>query len=107
MIDLLVSPRFADVAGWFLGFIWPLGGLFALWYWHRRPSPHARVIQTVLLFLTVLGPFIVGMWFVFNAVVGWLGLDSVAALLVNLAIFIVAGVALGFVVQRAVNTFKT
>jgi hypothetical protein len=51
----------------------------------------------------LVGPLIWVLWRVTNAVQGRLGLDSVAALLINFGIFIVVGLAIGVVIGKALG----
>lgn len=53
-------------------------------------------LGTVLgLAVGLVGPALLGLWGVFNAVVAAYGLDSVRGLLVNLAVFVAIGMVIG------------
>jgi hypothetical protein len=43
----------------------------------------------------LVGPLIWGLWQVYNAIEDFYGLDSVKALLINLALFLIVGIAVG------------
>jgi hypothetical protein len=77
-----------------------LGGIAAGWVWGRR-SGAARVGIVRGLAAGLLGPAALGLWFVYNALEDHFGLDSVAALLINLVLFLAAGALAGVLVRRA------
>jgi hypothetical protein len=47
------------------------------------------------LLISLAGPVLLGMWTLYNFIIGQWGLDSTRALLTNLAVFAAAGAALG------------
>ena len=49
------------------------------------------------LFVAALGPVLLGMWAAYSAVIDRMGLDSVAALGLNLVLFAIVGALLGAV----------
>jgi len=50
------------------------------------------------LLIGLVGPAALGLWRVYNAIMGRYGLDSVKGLLLNLALFVAVGLAVGLVV---------
>jgi hypothetical protein len=52
------------------------------------------------LLIGLIGPAVWALWHVYNGIMGRYGLDSVKALLINLALFIVIGLVIGFVLGR-------
>jgi hypothetical protein len=72
----------------------PVAGLLAGLAWGarcRRPVPGA--LQGFAAGL--LGPTVWVLWRIYNAIEDHYGLDSVKALLINLALFVIIGVSLG------------
>jgi hypothetical protein len=69
---------------------------FCLWMANEKASDGWRKIGLVALCLVLTWP----LWLVYNRIEDHFGLDSVAALLLNLALFAVLGVALGFILRR-------
>ncbi|MBI3911997.1 MAG: hypothetical protein HY320_13830 [Armatimonadetes bacterium] len=67
------------------------GAGLAAW-WRQRGAPRGLARG---LFIAALGPLIAALWFIYNAIVERLGLDSVAALGFNLGIFLVFGLIAG------------
>jgi uncharacterized membrane protein len=51
--------------------------------------------------VALAGALVYGLWVVYNALIGRLGLDSVTALLTNLAIFVVVGLIYGLIAGSA------
>jgi hypothetical protein len=80
---ILILAVGAPVAGLLLGLIW--GAL------RRRPVPGALQGFSAGL----LGPAVWALWRMYNAIEDHYGLDSVKALLINLALFVAIGVTLG------------
>lgn len=52
------------------------------------------------LLIAAAGPALLIMWTVYNFIIGRWGLDSTHALLMNLAVFVIAGAALGLAARR-------
>jgi hypothetical protein len=76
-----------------------LGGLAVGWAWGRRNgAPRAGLARGLAAGLC--GPAALGLWEIYNALEDHFGLDSVAALLINLLILLIAGAAAGAVFQR-------
>ena len=71
-------------------------GPFCLWMANEKASDGWRKCGLVALCLVLTWP----LWLVYNRIEDHFGLDSVAALLLNLALFVVLGVALGFILRR-------
>ena len=71
-------------------------GPFCLWMASEKASDGWRKCGLVALCLVLTWP----LWLVYNRIEDHFGLDSVAALLLNLALFVVLGVALGFILRR-------
>lgn len=99
LIDLAVFHRALMIlAGLLL-----VGGLFGGWRWGNR-SGQRRAGFLRGLAVGLLGLAVLGLWTVYNAVEDHYGLDSVHALLINLAIFVAAGLlggaALGWIWRR-------
>jgi len=61
----------------------------------RRAGP------TVGALVALAGALVYALWLVYNALIAALGLDSVKALLINLAIFVVVGLIYGFTAGAA------
>ncbi len=99
----LVTVAVVDRALGFLALLLPVVGLLVGGLLGRiRPRRASR--STVRGFVIgLVGPLIWVLWRVTTAVQGRLGLDSVAALFVNFAIFIVAGVAIGVVIGKGLG----
>jgi hypothetical protein len=59
-----------------------------------------RILPALLrgLGIGLLGLLCLGLWFLYNGVLGRMGFDSVAGLLLNLGLFAVVGVIVGVVV---------
>ncbi|MFC1601775.1 hypothetical protein ACFL34_05445 [Candidatus Sumerlaeota bacterium] len=64
---------------------------------HEASGPAARSSH---ILLAGLGPLVVGLWFVYNALMDRFGLDSVLALGLNLAIFLAVGLLAGWLIGR-------
>jgi hypothetical protein len=62
-----------------------------------RPS----LLRGVLVAL--LGPLVMALWWVYNAVIGKFGLDSVKGLLINMAMFLAVGAIVGIAGKRLWN----
>ena len=60
----------------------------------RNGTPKAGMVRG--LSVGLLGPAALGLWVIYNALEDHFGLDSVAALLINLVIFLAVGVLAGF-----------
>jgi hypothetical protein len=99
LIDLAVFHRaLVLLAGLLL-----VGALAGGWRWgHRAGQRRAGLLRGLAVGLS--GLVALGLWTVYNAVENRYGLDSVRALLINLAIFVVVGLAggtaLGWVWRR-------
>ena len=67
-----------------------------------------RLVPSLLvgLLLGLIGPAGWGLWHVYNGIMGRYGLDSVKGLLLNLALFVVIGLAIGVVVGRYLNRHR-
>ena len=67
-----------------------------------------RLASSALLGLIcgLVGPVIWVMWQVYNGIMGRYGLDSVKGLLINLAMFVVVGSAIGVVVGMVMRRSK-
>ena len=61
----------------------------------RRSAPAKRAGL-----VAICVAFVFPLWVVYNAIEDSLGLDSVAGLLINLALFVVIGIGAGFVLRR-------
>jgi len=70
--------------------------VFAVLGW-KRPSP--ALFRGALLSLA--GMLAYPLWLVYNAIEDRFGLDSVAALLINLALFVAVGTGMGLLYRRA------
>ncbi|HEV2471232.1 MAG TPA: hypothetical protein VGS41_01110 [Chthonomonadales bacterium] len=82
-----------------LAVVTPLcGGLLALWLALVKRQPRAAAMYGLIL--AGCGPLNLLAWRVYGATTNRLGLDSLANLFVNLALFILAGAALGALIGR-------
>jgi hypothetical protein len=103
MIDRLLQPSTIRALGWVLFFATPVAAAAAL---YARPDLR-RAWLPFIVALALLGPAIVGAWFVFNAIENAMGLDSLAALLLNLLLFSALGAAVGFALRRSLARRKS
>ena len=71
-------------------------GPFCLWMANEKASDGWRKCGLVALCSVLTWP----LWHVYNQIEDHFGLDSVAALLLNLALFVLTGVALGLELRR-------
>jgi hypothetical protein len=98
MTDLLLDPKTLVWAAWALGLGAPVAVLLGFLACLPRSAPW---FKTGLFWgLVVSGPLLSGLWFVFNSIEEAFGLDSIVALSINLALFCLAGLVLGFVMRR-------
>lgn len=99
LIDLVLFQRALVLSA--LGLL--VGGLAGGWWWGRTGGA-VRAGLTRGLAVGLIGPAALGLWSVYNALEDRFGLDSVHALLINLAIFVAAGLlggaVLGWVWRR-------
>jgi len=97
MVDFMLDPRNVARAGWCLAFVPPVAAVTALVLhepWRRRLL-HSAVFWTAV----GAGPLIVALWFVFNAVEDFFGLDSVLALTLNLVLFCLVGLGVSWLLR--------
>ena len=95
-----VSPQQAEViihavAGGLLA-LGVVGGAAAAAF--MRPRRASMIIGA---FVALAGALVYALWLAYNAVIARLGLDSVKALLLNLGIFVVVGLAYGLAAGAA------
>lgn len=90
-----------QVQGWFvwLAIAAPPVGLLA-GALVGRCAGHARRGAAAGLAIGMLGPANLALWFAYNAIADYLGMDTVRNLLVNLALFAVLGGVVGFIAAR-------
>jgi hypothetical protein len=88
---------------WILVFsaLFTLGCLGFGFYWKSRMAKAKRKVFGIqVALIALLGPLLIGLWFVFNAIEDHYGLDSVKALEINFGIF----VAMGFLISYLLST---
>jgi hypothetical protein len=76
---------------------WALAGVIYYLAFARRAGAIGRWRAG---FIVLLGPLLYGAWRMYNAIEDHWGLDSVRALEINAAIFVVGGVAIGLAARR-------
>lgn len=88
-----------------VGVVTPLGGFLA---WRtRKPRRRRQWLRQPLFWIAAgSGPLLALMWLCFQAIVGYFGLDSLLGLVVALAVFAVAGAALGATARRGMQARK-
>ncbi|MBN1879137.1 hypothetical protein JW823_03420 [bacterium] len=69
-------------------------GCISGWIRHRNPK-HAMIGLSIGL----IGSMISALWYMYNAIMDHFGLDSVAGLLINLLIFTLVGLLLGWITR--------
>ena len=93
MLDIVLNETWVHGALVALAVITPLAGLLAGGLLLRRFDPaSARALRVALM---GIGPVTGALWLSYNYIVGLFGLDSVAGLLLNAALFALVGVAGG------------
>jgi len=98
MLKLVLSPGFINTLFIALFFATPIGAFLTYVFFHRRVKNLTIFIWTVIL-CGLIGPANLLLWILYNAIENRLGLDSVPALLINLAIFVVLGIAIGLFIR--------
>jgi hypothetical protein len=102
LVDLSVVERLFGLLAWLTPLL-GIGIAAALWMWARRTAdpdhpairnPRSAIRNRVVL-IGLLGPANWLLWRIYNGIEDRFGLDSVKALLLNLAFFAALGVALG------------
>jgi hypothetical protein len=88
MIHFLQEPAYIRYVGVFLAILTPVVGLLTLSY--RRQDRAQWMALPLFWLLALSGPLLVCLWWIFNAIENALGLDSILAMLVNLALFALA-----------------
>lgn len=86
----LVSPRVIAI----------VVAILALAVTVLAPLAARRHGRRAAILLSMLGPLCWGLWVLYNRIIGRWGLDSVPALLLNLAIFAGVGLAAGMILGR-------
>ena len=74
--------------------LWVLG----IWIYcaaKGRAGSSRKMDWSAGLLLSAVGPLFLGLWFFYNAVMDYFGLDSVLALILNLIVFLLVGLAVG------------
>src|SRR4051794_4561028 len=99
LVDLAVFHRGVLLAAALL----LVGGLVGGWFWGRKGGrARAGLLRGLAVGLT--GPVLLALWTAYNALEDHYGLDSVRALGINLALFVIVGIlggaALGCVWRR-------
>jgi membrane protein implicated in regulation of membrane protease activity len=62
----------------------------------EKPAPQ----KNFWLLIGALGPLALALWFICNAIMDALGLDSVLGLVLNLALFLIIGLCFGFLLRK-------
>ncbi|MGH7740015.1 MAG: hypothetical protein ACREL1_07700 [bacterium] len=74
-----------------------LGSLGFGFFWKSRILKARRLVFLAeIAFVSLWGPLVAGLWFIYNAIEDHYGLDSVKALGINAFIFIVVGALWGY-----------
>jgi hypothetical protein len=94
VLEFILDDRHVLIALIAVAVLTPLCGLLHGW-WRARQQGRLGLRLLRGLAAGLLGPVILGMWFVYNSLVNRLGLDSVRNLLVNLGLFVGVGLLLG------------
>ncbi|MBN2054633.1 hypothetical protein JW905_06910 [bacterium] len=109
-LDFILNEQNVAMLLWWLAVVTPAIGIIiggALGIMTRA----LRFYGAWGLVLGLIGPLLLGLWKLYNAITNVLGLDTVKNLLVNLAVFIVIGIVLGialsFLPRRTATTPKT
>ena len=97
MVDLVLDPRNVARAGWFLALVPPVAAMAVL---ALHEPCRRRLLHSALFWIAVgAGPLIVALWFMFNAVEDFFGLDSVLALTLNLVLFCLVGLGVSWLLR--------
>jgi uncharacterized membrane protein len=102
MIHFLQEPAYIRYAGVFLAILTPVVGLLTLSY--RRQDRAQWMALPLFWLLALSGPLLVCLWWIFNAIENALGLDSILAMLVNLALFALVGIGIGALLRMSPGT---
>ena len=85
--------------------VWVVG-VYLLYGRSQNQSKKPARQKNFWLLLGALGPLALALWFVYNAIMDAFGLDSVRALIINLAIFLVVGVCVGMLFRSTIKPPK-
>lgn len=96
----LISEQQAHLIVIALSILVTLGSLVWAAWASRKKNSDARLVWTLGVSMAALGPLLFILWTVYNAIENHYGLDSVKALLINLVLFLVVGLAVGLVFRR-------
>lgn len=114
LLEALLNPRFVTVLLWILALGTPAVGVAAA-ILAGRPGPalgfqppsttpaerRAALLRMPLFWvLSAGGPLICVLWRLFNAIENRLGLDSIPAMLINIALFCLTGIGLSFFLRH-------
>ncbi len=99
MMRLLQDPAYTRYAGLFLALLTPIVGLLTLSY--RRQDRVQWMALPLFWLLALSGPLIVCLWWIFNTIEDALGLDSILAMLINLALFALVGIGIGALLKMS------
>ncbi|HNY26841.1 MAG TPA: hypothetical protein PLA90_00590 [Candidatus Sumerlaeota bacterium] len=102
MLQFLQDPTYTRYGGVFLAILTPVVGLLTLSY--RRQDRGRWMALPLFWLLAFSGPLLVGLWWIFNAIEETLGLDSILAMLLNLAFFALIGIGIGALLRMSSGT---
>ncbi len=98
MLNLILNERFILYLFIILALLTPAGvGVYFLLMRGKNLSP---VMRLWLIAVAIAGPLNLILWIVYNAIENVFGLDSVVALLINLALFLAVAVIAGIILSR-------
>ncbi len=58
-------------------------------------------LRPMLTIIALSGPFITGLWYLYNRIVDHFGLDSLTGFTLNLSLFICIGIVIGYILTLA------
>ena len=75
--------------------LWVLGS-WIFWAVKGRAGSSGKMDWSAGILLSAVGPLFLGLWFFYNVVMDYFGLDSVLALILNLIAFLLVGLTVGW-----------
>jgi hypothetical protein len=98
MLDLILNERFIN--GLFIGLAIGLPVIAVVVYLAIKKKGVSPQAALWLIVIGIAGPANLVLWQMFNFIENRLGLDSVAALLINIVLFLLVAVAAGMILAR-------